>query len=79
VSGKVAVVTGASRGLGLEIAAGLGEAGAEVVITARREEWLTRAANGLSARGIDVLPVVCVRRNPGPGRRGHGRGQIRSN
>ena len=40
LTGKIAIVTGGSRGLGKEIATGLGEAGAKVVITARREESL---------------------------------------
>ncbi len=39
--GEVVVVTGGSRGLGLEIAHAFGYAGAQVVITARREQWLT--------------------------------------
>src|SRR5215211_6351250 len=52
LNGKVAVVTGGSRGLGLEIAQGLGEAGAAVVITARREQWLGPAADELWAAGI---------------------------
>jgi gluconate 5-dehydrogenase len=58
LSGQVAVVTGGSRGLGLEIAEGLGEAGATVVITARRETWLTAATEELRGRGIDVVPQV---------------------
>ena len=40
LTGKIAIVTGGSRGIGEEIATGLGEAGARVAITARREEWL---------------------------------------
>lgn len=56
--GQVAIVTGGSRGLGLEIAEGLGEAGATVVITARREQWLRRAEEALRARGIDVTAAV---------------------
>jgi len=43
LSGKVAIVTGGSRGIGKEIAIGLGEAGAKITITARREEWLIPA------------------------------------
>ena len=43
MSGKVALVTGGSRGLGLEMAIGCGEAGAAVAITARRESWLRTA------------------------------------
>jgi gluconate 5-dehydrogenase len=59
LSGKVALVTGGSRGLGLDMATGLGEAGAAVVITARREQWLTTAEAELSAKGIDTTAVAC--------------------
>ena len=55
---KVAIVTGGSRGLGKEIAIGLGEAGAKVVITARREESLLATAQELSDIGIECLPVT---------------------
>src|SRR6266536_1383990 len=59
LTGKVAVVTGGSRGLGLEIAHGLGEAGASVVITARRQEWLGPAEEELRAAGIGVAALTC--------------------
>jgi NAD(P)-dependent dehydrogenase (short-subunit alcohol dehydrogenase family) len=59
LSGKVAFVTGGSRGLGLDMATGLGEAGAAVVITARREQWLTTAEAELSAKGIKTTAVAC--------------------
>jgi len=59
LSGTVAIVTGGSRGLGLEMAAALGEAGAAVAITARREQWLTTAAATLTAQGIDTLATAC--------------------
>src|SRR5437868_5917695 len=59
LTGKVALVTGASRGLGLEMAAALGEAGASVVITARREQWLKSAEQELKAGSISVLAVTC--------------------
>ena len=55
---KVAIVTGGSRGLGKELAIGLGEAGAKVVITARREESLLATAQELSDIGIECLPVT---------------------
>jgi len=55
---KVAIVTGGSRGLGKELAIGLGEAGAKVVITARREEGLLATAQELSDIGIECLPVT---------------------
>lgn len=58
LTGRVALVTGGSRGLGLEIAQGLGEAGARIAIAARRREWLDDAARSLHAQGIDCLPVT---------------------
>jgi len=57
LSEKVAIVTGGSRGLGKEMAVGLGEAGAKVTITARREEWLTPACEELKGLGIECLAV----------------------
>jgi len=59
LSGTVALVTGGSRGLGLEMAAGLGEAGSAVAITARREQWLTSGAATLAAKGIDCFATAC--------------------
>ena len=64
LSGKVAVVTGGSRGLGLEIAQGLGEAGAKVVISARRAEWLEPAAEELRAAGIECRSELADVANP---------------
>ncbi len=52
--GEVVLVTGGSRGLGLEIAQGFGLAGAEVVITARRQQWLTEAEKSLKEQGVTV-------------------------
>jgi len=57
LDGKVAIVTGGSRGLGKEIATGLGEAGAKVVITARREEWLTPTYKEMTESGIECLAI----------------------
>ena len=59
LDGQVALVTGGSRGLGLQIAEGLGEAGAAVAITARREEGLQKAVQHLTERGIHAMSVVC--------------------
>jgi len=54
LSHRVAIVTGGSRGLGLEIAEGLAEAGASLMLCARRADWLTPAVDELRARGLLV-------------------------
>jgi NAD(P)-dependent dehydrogenase (short-subunit alcohol dehydrogenase family) len=59
LDGKVALVTGGSRGLGLQIAHGLGEAGATVAITARKQEGLTQADQQLQAAGIRSTSAPC--------------------
>ena len=58
LSGKVAVITGGSRGLGLQMAEALGEMGAKVVITARKAGELEEAKAHLKVMGIDALSVV---------------------
>ena len=47
LSGRVALVTGGSRGLGLQIAEALGEMGAKVAITARKKDELDQAVKHL--------------------------------
>ncbi|HEY2188361.1 MAG TPA: SDR family oxidoreductase [Caldimonas sp.] len=59
LKGKVALVTGGSRGLGLQMAEALGELGAKVAITARKRDELDAAAAHLKQLGIEALPVVC--------------------
>jgi NAD(P)-dependent dehydrogenase (short-subunit alcohol dehydrogenase family) len=59
LTGKTAIITGASRGIGESIARTLGEFGARVVITARKQESADDAAQKLSALGIHVLAVGC--------------------
>jgi NAD(P)-dependent dehydrogenase (short-subunit alcohol dehydrogenase family) len=54
LTGKTALVTGGSRGLGLQIAEALGEAGAKVMLTARKAPELEEAAAHLQSRGIDT-------------------------
>ncbi len=57
LEGKVALVTGGSRGLGLVLARQLGERGMRVVITARDEEELERALARLTKGGIDATAL----------------------
>lgn len=57
LKGKVAIVTGSSRGIGRAIALGLADEGCRVVVTARNQEELQRAAEDVRARGADVLAV----------------------
>lgn len=58
-TGEVAVITGGSRGLGFEIAQAFGAAGAHVVITARREQWLNEAEHTLKDQGVQVDTMIC--------------------
>jgi len=54
LTGRVALVTGGSRGLGLQMAEALGEMGAKVAITARKQEELDQAAARLGQAGIEA-------------------------
>ena len=54
LSGKTALVTGGSRGLGLQLAQALGEAGARVMLSSRKAADLEESAAVLKAGGIDV-------------------------
>lgn len=57
--GKVALITGGSRGLGLLLARHLAAQGARVAICARDEEDLQHAQQDLQSRGADVYTVAC--------------------
>jgi NAD(P)-dependent dehydrogenase (short-subunit alcohol dehydrogenase family) len=54
LSGRSALITGGSRGLGFQLARGLGQAGARVLISARKEAGLINAVERLRALGIDA-------------------------
>jgi len=58
LDGRVALVTGGSRGLGLQMAEVLGELGATVVITARKEDELKEAHETLTSQSIKVEAIV---------------------
>ncbi len=59
LTGRVAVVTGASSGLGVGFARALAQAGAHVVLAARRVERLEALSVALRETGVEVLPVAC--------------------
>lgn len=63
LEGKTALVTGGSRGLGLQLAHALGEAGARIMLSSRKASDLEEAASELQAAGIDArwIAADCAR------------------
>jgi NAD(P)-dependent dehydrogenase (short-subunit alcohol dehydrogenase family) len=59
LDGKVAIVTGASSGLGVDFAVGLAEAGADVVIAARRVDRLKETVTLVQATGRRCIAIGC--------------------
>ena len=59
LTGKVAMITGGSRGLGLQIAEALGEMGAKLALTARKPEELAQAKEHLQHLHFEVLTLPC--------------------
>src|SRR5438105_9594174 len=59
LSGRVAIVTGGSRGLGREMAEGLAEAGASLMLCARRDEWLAPTVTQMRGNGFSVEGMLC--------------------
>lgn len=57
LSGKTALVTGGSRGLGLQIAEALGEMGAKMVLTSRKQSDLEEAVAHLKGQGIEASSI----------------------
>ena len=64
LDGRVALVTGGSRGLGLQMAEALGEMGCAVALVARKAEELAQARQQLQAQGVTVLTVVADLQQP---------------
>lgn len=57
--GKVALITGASKGIGFAIAEVFAAAGAKVVISSRKQESLDEMANQLKSKGYEVTGIAC--------------------
>jgi NAD(P)-dependent dehydrogenase (short-subunit alcohol dehydrogenase family) len=64
ISGKTAIVTGGGRGLGEQIAIGLAEAGANVVVCSRRVEACEQVKEKLEQLGVKSLALKCDVTNP---------------
>jgi gluconate 5-dehydrogenase len=64
LSGRVALVTGGSRGLGLQMAEALGEMGARVALTARKREELDEAVRHLEGQGVQSVAIPCDMSEP---------------
>jgi NAD(P)-dependent dehydrogenase (short-subunit alcohol dehydrogenase family) len=63
LTGKVAVISGGSMGLGRQMAEGLAEMGANLVLCARKKERCEEAAQALRAHGIQTLALECDVKN----------------
>jgi len=58
LTGKIALVTGGSRGLGMQIAEALGEQGAQIVLSSRKQSDLDEAVAHLKERGIEASAIA---------------------
>src|SRR5208283_4650564 len=59
LTGRVAIVSGGSMGLGRQMAEGLAEMGANLVLCARKKERCEEAAEALCAHGVQTLALAC--------------------
>ncbi len=64
LDGRVALVTGGSRGLGLQMAEALGEMGAKVALTARKQRELDEAVSHLGKLGVKSVAIACDMSDP---------------
>ena len=59
LDGKVALITGASKGIGFSIAEIFAAAGAKVVISSRKQDVLDEQALQLNSKGYEVTAIAC--------------------
>src|SRR5882762_7934303 len=59
LSGKVAVITGSTRGIGRAIASAIARAGAQVVISSRKTEKCAEVAHAIKSEGWEATPIAC--------------------
>ncbi len=59
LSGKVAIITGASKGIGESIARALAEYGAKVVVSSRKQEAVDAVADSIKAEGYEAIGIAC--------------------
>lgn len=59
LSGKVAIITGSSKGIGKAIAKGLAEQGAQVIISSRNQEACNEVATAFNNQGLKAIGIAC--------------------
>ncbi len=59
LEGKVAIITGSSKGIGKAIAQGLAENGAKVVISSRKQDAVEDVASSFTAGGLEAIGIAC--------------------